>query len=65
MDKIQDEYSDLPISRQRKWALRNRDRHNEARRRWANTPKGKEYKRKENKIQRERLKGIDNIAEVE
>lgn len=53
--KIIDEYTDLLVSRQRKWALRNPDKLRVAKAAWKKTPKGKaSAKRYRNKI-----KGVD------
>jgi hypothetical protein len=38
---IQDEYTDLPVSRQRKWQLRNRDKLAEMQSRYKKSDKGK------------------------
>jgi hypothetical protein len=38
---IQDEYTDLPISKQRKWALRHPAKQAEFYRKWKKTDKGK------------------------
>lgn len=39
--KIIDEFTDLPISKQRKHQLRNPQKHKEQRKRWAQSPDGK------------------------
>jgi hypothetical protein len=45
---IHDEYSDLPISKQRKYQLRHPDREKERRRRYYQSEVGKELRRKAN-----------------
>lgn len=60
--KIIDEYTDLPVSRQRKWALRNREKFNEYQRQWRKTESGKlSMKATFNKIKsnKEKDNGVD------
>jgi hypothetical protein len=54
--KITDEYSDLPVSRQRKDQLRHPQRHQDYQRRWLESDVGKASKAAANKRYREKIK---------
>jgi hypothetical protein len=57
--KIQDEYTDLKVSRQRKHQLRHPEAEKERMKRWQASDKAKEYQRKFREDRRNEKKTLD------
>jgi hypothetical protein len=57
---IQDEYTDLDLTRQRKYQLRHPEAEKERMKRWQTSDKAKEYQRKYRENRRNDKKTLDN-----
>lgn len=63
MDKILDEFTDLNVSRQRKWQLRNPDKYKEAKSKYKQSPAGRAEQARY-RLKKKEIKGLDNTTHV-